>query len=299
MKLLAVGSVGLDTVETPHGRVVDAPGGSVVFFGLAASIFTPLAIAANQGDDFPDSAWDPLRRRGADLSGLRTLAGEKTFRWEARYEGAMDQATTLRTELNVLEHAPALPAGHGDADILFLANMGADVQLATLSAAGIDRVWADTMDLWIGTQRDSLESVLALLEGLFLNKEEALQLTGSSSLEEAGDRLLGMGPGIVVVKLGAQGALLVTCEGSRHFPAYPADPVIDPTGAGDSFAGGFLGYLASKGTSGDWPTALLDEAVIAGTATASLAVESFSIQRIAEAERPEIEFRMNSLQISR
>jgi sugar/nucleoside kinase (ribokinase family) len=297
VKLLAVGSVGLDTVETPHGRVVDVPGGSVVFFGLAASFFTPLAIAANLGDDFPDSAWDPLRRRGADLSGLRTLAGEKTFRWEARYEGEMEQATTLRTELNVLEHAPVLPAGHEDADILFLANMGADVQLATLRAAGIKRAWADTMNLWIDTQRDDLESVLSLLEGLFLNEEEALQLTGASSLEEAGNQLLGMGPRIVVVKLGARGAVLVTGEGQRHFAAYPAKPVIDPTGAGDSFAGGFLGYLASKGTSGDWPTALLQDAVIAGTATASMAVESFSIQRIAESERPEIESRMDSLKI--
>ncbi len=153
------------------------------------------------------------------------------------------------------------------------------------------------MNLWIENQRDDLESVLSLLEGLFLNEEEALQLTGASSLEEAGNQLLGMGPRIVVVKLGARGALLVTAEGQRHFAAYPAKPVIDPTGAGDSFAGGFLGYLASKGTSGDWPTALLHDAVIAGTATASMAVESFSIQRISESERPEIESRMDSLKI--
>ncbi len=327
MKLAAVGSVGLDTVETPHGHIKEAPGGSVVFFGLAASFFTPVAIIANQGEDFPDSAWEVLRSRGADLSGLRTISGEKTFRWQARYTGEMDNATTLKTELNVLAHPPEIPPSHEGAEFLFLANMGPDVQLATFAKARAKRVWADTMNLWIDTQPDILRKVLKGLEGLFLNEEEALQFTQTSALEDAGRALLAEGPQVVIIKQGAKGALLCSNLEVRgrnvlkqeSFPAYPSSSVVDPTGAGDSFAGGFLGFLAEHANlsaAGNQindmagradgvflepkdPSALslatLYHAVAAGTAAASLAVESFSTQRLEEADRADVKERMAAL----
>ncbi|KAA3608013.1 MAG: sugar kinase [Planctomycetota bacterium] len=292
MSLVAVGSVGLDTVETPFGKVEEVIGGSAVYFSLAASLFTRIQIAANVGNDFPDRIWQLLAERGADLSGIKVIEDMPTFRWSGRYQGDMNEAETLRTELNVLALPPETPESYGGSPFVFLANMGADVQLATLQRLQGRYVFADTMNLWIETQRDLLLELMAKLHGLILNETEARMLTGETNLIKAGGALLDLGPRVVVIKKGEHGAFLF--ERSFHFalPAYPTAQVVDPTGAGDSFAGGFLGALADMGSLE--PTALR-RAMALGTVTASLTVEHFSTGGLEAADRKEVDRRFREL----
>lgn len=292
MTLVVVGSVGIDDVETPFGKAESVVGGSAVYFSLAASLFTKVGVAANVGNDFPDDAWQTLRDRGADLSGLKVFEDQPTFRWSGRYEGDMNAAETLRTELNVLATPPEAPASFRGAPFVFLANMGADVQLQMLDALAGSTVFADTMNLWIETQPDELREVMRKVDGMIMNDGEARMITGETNLISAGEKLLEMGPRIVVLKKGEHGAFLF--EQSFHFalPAYPTSRVVDPTGAGDSFAGGFVGYLANQRSTE--PSALR-HAMAYGTVTASITVEKFSIEGLTLATRADVDRRYREL----
>ncbi len=285
MSLAVFGSVGLDDVETPSGRVENAVGGSAVYFALAASLFTRVQVAANVGNDFPAAAWDTLRRRGADLSGLKVFRDQPNFRWRGRYEGDLNEAITLDTQLNVLALEPEVPASFLEARMVFLANMGPDVQGRLRARFPRARVWADTMNLWIRTQRPALAALLPQLDGLVLNDGEARMLTGERNLVAAGERLQEIGPKTVVIKKGEHGAFLFAAEGRFSLPAYPTTRVVDPTGAGDSFAGGFLGSLAA---SGSWDFASLRRAMVDGTVCASLTVEDFSTRGLERADAAEL-----------
>jgi sugar/nucleoside kinase (ribokinase family) len=270
MTVVVVGSVGIDDVETPFGKAESVVGGSAVYFSLA----------------------DVLQGRGADLSGLKVFDDQPTFRWSGRYEGDMNAAETLNTELNVLATPPATPDAFRGAPFVFLANMGPDVQLNMLEELQGGEVFADTMNLWIDTQRDELGEVMRRVDGMILNDGEARMLTGETNLIRAGEALLDMGPRVVVVKKGEHGAFLF--EDSFHFalPAYPTSKVVDPTGAGDSFAGGFLGYLAEKGNS---KPAVLRHAMAYGTVAASLTVERFSTEGLVDADREAVDGRFKEL----
>ncbi len=292
MSLVIVGSVGLDDVETPYGQVQGVAGGTALYASLAASLFTRVRVAANVGHDFPEEAWAPQRARGADLSGLRVFEDQATFRWAGRYEGDMNEAQTLRTELNVLEVPPAAPPDWKGAPWVFLANMGPDVQLDMLEALQGGTVFADTMNLWIETQRDNLLELLRRIDGLVLNDGEARLLTGENHLIKAGEHLLDLGPRVVVVKKGEHGAFLFSRDFHFALPAYPTTRVVDPTGAGDSFAGGMLGYLAENGA---LEPAALRRAMAYGTVAASLTVEAFSTAGLARATREDLDRRFQEL----
>ena len=292
MTLIVVGSVGIDTVETPHGRAENVVGGSSVYFSLAASHFTKVRLAANIGSDFPDQAWAALRERGADLDGIQSFDDQPTFRWSGKYEGNMNEAETLLTELNVLAEPPAIPTSYVGSPFVFLANMGPDVQLQALETLKGKVVFGDTMNLWIDIQREALLRVMKRLDGLILNDAEARELTGQSNLILAGEALLQMGPDIIVVKKGEHGATLFTKDFHFALPAFPTKCVVDPTGAGDSFAGGMLGYLAHHK---DLSPASLRRAMVYGTAAASLTVEAFSTQALTQATRKDLDERFEQL----
>ncbi|MFQ5749371.1 MAG: PfkB family carbohydrate kinase [Planctomycetota bacterium] len=292
MSLVVVGSVGIDTVETPFGKAEDVVGGSAVYFSLAASFFAQVRLTANIGSDFPEAIWDVLRGRGVDLGGLRVFEDEPSFRWSGSYEGDMNVAHTLETRLNVLALPPEPPAEFRGSPFVFLANMGPDVQLSMLDALEGKTVFADTMNLWIETQGGVLHEVLRRVDGLILNDAEARMLTGETSLIRAGDAILEMGPRIVVVKKGEHGAFLFEKSFRFALPAFPTAKVVDPTGAGDSFAGGFVGTLA--GADSTAPEALR-RAMAYGTVAASLTVEHFSTAGLEAAGKDEIERRFRVL----
>jgi len=292
MSLVVVGSFGLDTVETPFGRREEVLGGSAVYFSLAASLFTHVKLAGNVGSDFPASAWRSLDDRGADRSGVQVFDDQPTFRWSGRYEGDMNEAETLLTELNVLAEPPSVPQSYRGAPFVFLANMGPDTQLEMLEQLEGQTVFADTMNLWIDIQRDALLRLLGRLDGLILNDAEARALTGESNLMRAGAALRKMGPRIVIVKKGEHGAFLFGEDFNFALPAYPTSQVVDPTGAGDSFAGGFLGSLAEMG---EITPANLRRAMAFGTVAASLTVERFSTEGLEKAAREQLEQRSTEL----
>ncbi|TAH38478.1 MAG: sugar kinase [Planctomycetota bacterium] len=292
MSLVVVGSAGIDTVETPSGRVHDVVGGSAVYFALAASLFGPVKVAANIGADYPEAVWEVLRRRGADLGGVRRYADHASFRWSGRYRGDMNAAETLRTDLNVLALPPEPPASYGGARFVFLANMGPEVQLRCLERLGGEVVFADTMNLWIESARPALLALLRRVQGLVLNDAEARQLTGEDNLIRAGAALLLLGPQVVVLKKGEHGAFLFARGFHFALPAYPTTRVVDPTGAGDSFAGGLLGSLAAAGSL-DPPG--LRRAMAYGIVTASFTVEEFSTRGLERLERAQVDQRLEEL----
>jgi sugar/nucleoside kinase (ribokinase family) len=292
MTLTVVGSIGIDTVETPFGKAEDVPGGSALYFSLAASHFTKVQVAANLGTDFPEQAWDPVRKRGADLSGLRVFEDQNTFRWSGSYAGNMNEAETLLTELNVLAEPPVVPEAYQGSAFAFLANMGTDVQLRMLEELKADLVFADTMNLWIETQRENLDELLTKIDGFILNDAEARMLTRESNLIRAGGALLEMGPKVVVLKKGEHGAFLFTNDFHFALPSYPTARVVDPTGAGDSFAGGFLGSLAEMG---DLTPENLRRAMAYGTVAASMTVEEFSTKGLSNCDRGALDNRFEEL----
>ena len=292
MSLVVVGSFGLDTVETPFGRREEVLGGSAVYFSLAASMFTEVKLAGNVGSDFPESAWRTLDDRGAVRTGIQVFDDQPTFRWSGRYEGDMNEAETLRTELNVLAEPPQVPADYRGSEFVFLANMGPDTQLEMLEQLDGGTVFADTMNLWIDTQRENLVRLLGRLDGIVLNDAEARALTGESNLIRAGEALLRIGPRVAVVKKGEHGAFLFERDFHFALPAYPTSQVVDPTGAGDSFAGGFLGSLAEMG---ELTPANLRKAMAFGTVAASMTVERFSTEGLEKAAREQLERRYAEL----
>ena len=296
--LCVVGSVALDDVSTPAGEARAVLGGSATYFSVAASLFTRVGLTGVVGADFPAEYRDLLAARDVDLSGLEASAG-RTFRWAGRYDGAMDVATTLRTELNVLEtFSPKMPASHRRAPFVFLANISPSVQLSVLSQLeppppGQPRlVVADTMNLWIDIARDGLLEVLRRVDGLLVNDQEARALAGAPNLIAAGRRLLEMGPRFVVVKKGEHGAFLFARDRRFALPSYPLEDVRDPTGAGDAFAGGLMGALAAGGrlSTGD-----VARAMVYGTVTASFAVSTFSLDGLARVTRTDVEARADEL----
>jgi len=283
MSLLVVGSIAYDSIKTPHGSREDCLGGSSTYFCLAASFFSPVRLVSVVGEDFRDEDMTLLQSHGIDTAGLEVAPG-KTFRWGGEYSADMNSRETLFTELNTFgSFDPKVPAEWKEAPFLFLANGHPTVQSAVLDqCTDVDFVVVDTMDLWIQTARDELLSLLKRVDGLVLNDEEAKLLTGEHNLISAGNALLEMGPKIVMVKKGEHGCFLFNQYFQFALPAYPTSAVVDPTGAGDSFAGGFMGYLAGNGR-----VSLhnLKKAMAYGTVTASLNVESFGLDRLSTSSR--------------
>lgn len=280
MSLLVVGSIAYDNIVTPRETASDLLGGSAVYFSLAASLFAPVRLVGAVGEDFDRSHARMLAARGVDTAGLEVVSGGKTFRWTGEYSEDMNQRRTLSVELNVLEgFQPRLPAGFRDSRAVFLANGPVVTQHSVLDqlAAAPDLVVADTMDLWIETERAELERLLRRIDGLVVNDSEALLLSGCHGLIEAGRRILAMGPGTLVVKKGEHGAILFRGDRVIPLPAYPTPVVVDPTGAGDSFAGAMMGSLAAAERIDE---AAWKRAVAQGAVAASFTVESFGTARL-------------------
>jgi len=286
LSLLVVGSIALDSVETPHGEASETLGGSAVYFAYAASFFGPVRLVGVVGEDFPQEHLDLLARRPIDLAGLQRVPG-RTFRWHGRYVGDMSAAETVDVQLNVFgEFEPDIPEAFRQSEFVFLANGSPSLQRHVLEQMERPRfAVADTMNLWIETARDDLLELLKKVDGLVLNDGEARQLTRVSNLITAGREILGLGPRAVVIKKGEHGALLLTDEHVAAMPAHPTAVVRDPTGAGDSFAGGMMGYLARAG---DVSAASLKRAIARGVVVASFCVEAFSLGRFQGLEWDDI-----------
>jgi len=294
MSILVVGSVALDSVRTPRGEARDVLGGSASYFATAARHFAPVAMVAVVGEDFPAAHRDLFRRLDIDVSGLETAPGS-TFRWAGEYADDFNTRRTLDTRLNVFaEFRPRLCAAHIGSEFVFLANIHPQLQAGVLSQVSRPRFTVlDTMNYWIQGTRESLEDVLRRVDGVLLNDEEARMLTGETHLLRAARAVLELGPSLAVVKKGEHGAVVVARDFLFAVPAFPVEEVVDPTGAGDTFAGGFVGALA---VSPD-PRAedALRRAAAYGTVLASFSVESFSLDRLVAATREEIEARMAAL----
>jgi sugar/nucleoside kinase (ribokinase family) len=293
MPLLVVGSVAFDSVETPHGVVQNALGGSATFFSYAASFFTPVRLVGVVGEDFPDSHRQMLEGRKVDTSGLVVEKGGKTFHWKGRYQGDMNTAETLEVHLNVLgTFDPHLSPEFAETPFVFLANGSPAMQRKVLSQAKRRQlVVADTMNFWIETQREELYALLKEVDGLVLNDGEARMLTEEVNLVRAGFKVLDLGPRFVIIKKGEHGAMFLSASETFVMPAFPVADVVDPTGAGDSFAGGFMGYLASVART---DMAALKTALAYGTVVASFTVEDFSLHRFKRTDRAEIDRRLET-----
>ena len=284
MPLLVVGSVAFDCIETPTDKRDDVLGGSAVFFSYAASFFSPVRMIGAVGEDWPEEHTTLLERKGIDTSGLQIIPGGKTFRWRGRYLPNMNDRETIEVHLNVLdEFQPKLGPTHQDCRFLFLGNASPAVQLDVLKQAkNAELTVADTMDLWINIQRDELNELLTKIDGLVLNDAEAKLLAEDENLVRAGHAIRAMGPKFVVIKKGEHGAMFFSEHEMYVMPAFPTEKVLDPTGAGDSFAGGMMGHLASLGR---FDPQALKEALAYGTVTASFTVEDFSLGRLEKLDR--------------
>ena len=291
MSLLVVGSVALDSVETPWQKRDDVLGGSAVFFSYAASYFTPVKLVGVVGEDWPAEHTALLQRRGIDTSGLHIMPGGKTFRWRGKYQPNMNDRETLEVHLNVFEKFdPVLSAEQKRSQFVFLANGSPTVQMKVLDqVAGAKLVVADTMDLWINIQREELLKMFKRIDGLVMNDSEAKLLTNDENLVRAGHKVRELGPKFVVIKKGEHGAMFFSEHETYVLPAFPTAEVVDPTGAGDSFAGGMMGYLAHKDK---FDPNTLKEALAHGILVASFNVEDFSLDRMKKIERADIDRRM-------
>jgi len=293
MSLLVTGSIGIDTVETPSGKVEGALGGSSVYFAYAAGFFSPVRLVGVVGDDCPDDFLKPLQDNpNIDMSGLEVRQGSRTFRWHGRYHEDVNQRDTVAVELNVLaERGPSIPPQFRDSRYVFLANTHPALQVELLGQlAGPQLVVADTMDLWITTERDALMELLGRIDGLVLNDAEAKLLTGRSNVVQAGLEILRSVKRFVVVKKGEHGSLLFLDGGVFALPSYPAVNVVDPTGAGDSFAGAMMGWVAAEDRA---DAAAVRRAIAAGTVAASFVLEDFSLNKFLRITRGDIDARMS------
>lgn len=290
MSLLVVGSVALDSIETPFGAVHDAVGGSATFFSAAASLFGPVQLVGVVGSDYPLGRLDFLQARGVDLSGLEQQEGE-SFRWSGRYSFDLNSRETLETKLGVFaDFRPRIPAAFRNADWLFLGNIDPTLQLEVLEQVHAPQLIAcDTMNFWIEGRHEALMRLLQRVDLLLVNDSEARQLSGDHNLLRAARWIQRHGPSMVVVKKGEHGAMLFTRDFAFFAPAYPLDDVFDPTGAGDAFAGGFVGYLARAGVL-DAPH--LRRAMIYGSALGSFAVERFGLERLIDLQPEELHERV-------
>ncbi|RYG64629.1 sugar kinase [bacterium] len=293
--LLIVGSVALDSVETPSGRVDNALGGAATYGSVAASLFAPVHLVGVVGEDFPQEHLDFLEGRGIDLAGLQIVEGGHTFRWKGDYNDDLNQAVTHETQLGVFEHfKPELPEHYREADYVFLANINPSLQLSTLEQVNNPKlVVCDTMNLWINIAREQVFNVFKRVDIAVLNDGEAKMLTECDSTIEAGRKLLELGPRAVIVKKGEHGALMFSAEGIFSAPSYPIEEVVDPTGAGDSFAGSFTAYLASTG---DLSYENLKKAVVYGGSVASVTVQDFSLNSLKALTKEQVQERYDTVQ---
>jgi len=292
MSLLVVGSIAFDSVKTPFGKVEEAIGGSAVYFSLSAGFFNDINLVAVVGKDFPEHEIAFLNTRNVDTQGLQKVDG-KTFRWKGEYSFELNEAHTLETHLNVFENfTPEIPDSYRDAEYMFLANIDPELQWSVLQQVkSPDFVGMDTMNFWIGRKREALMEVLKKVNILTINDGEARQLTEEANLVKAARKILSYGPKILIIKRGEYGALMFNGASIFSAPAYPLETVFDPTGAGDSFAGGFMGYLSNVQNVNE---ETLRRAMIFGSVMASFNVEDFSINRLRSLKYKEIEqrFRM-------
>jgi sugar/nucleoside kinase (ribokinase family) len=294
VSIVVVGSVAFDTIETPSGSIERAIGGSATYFSIAASYFAPVRLVAVVGEDFGEEHRAALRGKSVDLEGLEVVPGGKTFFWHGRYGRDPNERESLATELNVFESfRPVLPVPYRESKYLFLGNIDPEIQLEVLDQMeGAPLVGCDTMNFWIEGKPEALRRLLERVDILFINDEEARMLSGELNIPKAAGRVLGMGPSAVVVKKGEHGAFLFTPEFTFFAPAYPLAEVMDPTGAGDSFAGGFMGYLAGASRRGGRH---MRRAMLHGTVTASFACGSYSIERLQSLTGRDLDERFRGL----
>jgi sugar/nucleoside kinase (ribokinase family) len=293
MNLVVVGTLAFDSIETPYDRRERILGGSATYFAHAARYFGPVGLVGVVGRDFPRQALDDFRERGVDTRGVEEVDG-RSFFWAGRYEADWNTRHTLDTQLNVFaDFDPKLPPGYREAPFLFLANAEPTIQIRCLEQVRTPKlVVADTMNLWIDSKRGDLEEMLRRVHGLVLNDEEARMLSGRRNLFQAARAILELGPRFLVIKKGEHGAFLLGDDVRFALPAYPVEEVVDPTGAGDSFAGGFMGFLASNGALD--PTSLR-RAMLHGTVSASFCVEGFGTEGLANLDRERLEGRFREL----
>jgi sugar/nucleoside kinase (ribokinase family) len=294
MSLLVTGSIGIDTVETPHGSVTDVLGGSAVYFALGAALFTPVRMVGVVGEDFDLSLLKLLQAKGIDTRGVEVRRGSRTFRWHGKYAGAMNEAETVAVKLNVLaERGAPIPAEFLDSRCVFLANTHPALQRdSAQQLRRAELVVCDTMNLWIENEPDELRQTLAGVHGLVLNEGEARLLTRQTNLVTSGREILKLGPRFVIIKKGEHGSLLVAHDDLFIMPPYPTEQVVDPTGCGDSFAGGTMGYLAARGR---FDREALRSAMARGSVIASFVLESFSIGALAAVTTQDVERRLAAL----
>ena len=291
MSILVVGSAALDTVETPFGTVEDALGGSAIYFSAAASYFAPVNLVAVVGDDFPKEKIEFLKKKNVDFSGLEVADG-KTFRWGGKYGFDLNDRDTLFTHLNVFEKfEPKIPDSYKNSGYIFLANIGPDLQMDVLKQIQSPKLVAlDTMNYWIGGDLPALRETLKRVDVLLVNDSEVRQLAYEANLVKASKIVQEMGPKTLIIKKGEHGALLITQDSFFWAPAYPLEFIYDPTGAGDTFAGGFMGYMAK---SDDISIDNLKRAVVFGSTMASFCVEKFSLERLENLTEEEIRKRFH------
>lgn len=288
--ILVVGSLAYDTISTPHGKAERTLGGSANYFSLAASLFSKVRVVGVVGEDYAAADLEMLTKRKVDTQGLQKQAG-KTFHWTGQYKDDMNEAITLATDLNVFEHFnPQIPAEYRNSEYVFLANIDPVLQLRVLEQIENPKMVAsDTMNFWISSKLPDLKRVLSKVDVLLINEGEADAIASTSNAIAAAKKILEMGPKAVVVKRGEYGFVMYTSEGYFILPAFPVANVVDPTGAGDTFAGAFFGYLAKRDKGFDIPT--LKQACIEGCLLASFTVESFGVERLKNLTWPEVEKR--------
>jgi len=292
MGIVVVGTVAFDTVETPFGRGENVLGGSATYFSTSASFFSDVSLVAVIGEDFPEEHLQFLRSREIDLQGLQRIPG-KTFHWSGKYGYDLNEAQTLDTQLNVLlDFKPELPDSYRDTEVLFLANIDPELQLQVLDQVKRPKLTAcDSMNFWISSKPDALKEVIRRVDIVVINEGEARMLTGESNLVKAARSIISLGCKRLVVKRGEYGVLMFTADMVFAVPAWPLEEVFDPTGAGDTFAGGFMGYLANTG---DLSEEGVRQALVFGSVMASFNVEDFSLNRMKRLTYAEIEARYRS-----
>ena len=294
MSLLSIGTVAFDALETPYGKTDKIIGGSCTYIALSAAFFLPkVNVVAVVGDDFPQEYMDTLTSRGINLDGLQIKKGEKSFFWAGKYHNNMNSRDTLVTELNVLaDFKPEIPASYQDCDYLMLGNLTPQVQIEAIQ--GLNKrpklVVMDTMNFWMDVAMDDLKRVLTMVDVLCINDEEARQLSEQYSLRTAAKLIMAMGPKTLIIKKGEHGALLFQGDRMFYCPALPLEDVFDPTGAGDTFVGGFIGYLAKTD---DISFENMRRAIVHGSAMASFCVEKFGTERLFEITEADLASRVN------
>lgn len=294
MSLLSIGTVAFDALETPYGKTDKIIGGSCTYIALSAAFFLPkVNVVAVVGDDFPQEYMDTLTSRGINLDGLQIKKGEKSFFWAGKYHNNMNSRDTLVTELNVLaDFKPVIPASYQDCEYLMLGNLTPQVQIEAIQ--GLNKrpklVVMDTMNFWMDVAMDDLKRVLTMVDVLCINDEEARQLSEQYSLRTAAKMIMAMGPKTLIIKKGEHGALLFQGDRMFYCPALPLEEVFDPTGAGDTFVGGFIGYLAKTD---DISFENMRRAIVHGSAMASFCVEKFGTERLFEITEADLASRVN------